>query len=456
MEWGVISGGGHVLVYGFGDDLLGWESGNYDIFVPKNDYVSLWNTVNARSGAIATLAHPNSTDYGNIASTYSAVADAAIVGAAIESGPAFSTSTTYNDFPSSLAYLSYYRTMLSKGYHIAPQMDQDNHNMTFGTANANRMVVLSSAKSREAIMEAIRAMRYYASQDCNIRVDFKNMTSPMGSQVTNAGLPSLSLNVTDPDAEAVTSIELWGGEVGTATPASAIKTYANTSAISFTVGNTENIQPNNSTWYYYAVISQEDGNKVVTAPIWYTRSDVTLPVTLTNLRGKYDQLTNKINLTWTTAQESNSKEFVVEKSSNGLLFTAIGTVSAAGNSNRNINYNFTDKEPLNGNNYYRLRQVDLDGRREISPMIKLVVDQGFNITYGPNPVHHTLNLTIQNNHAPVTVQLTDLNGKVLQQRNLPAAGSQTIQLPVTQFAKGIYLMKITGAGSIRTEKVVVE
>ncbi|WP_315817587.1 hypothetical protein [Paraflavitalea speifideaquila] len=114
MEWGVIKNGGHVLVYGFDDDLIGWESGNYDLFVAKNDYAALWNTVNSRSGAFVTLAHPNTADYSDLAAGYNATADAVIVGAAIESGPAFSTSTTYNDFPSSLAYLSYYRTMLSK------------------------------------------------------------------------------------------------------------------------------------------------------------------------------------------------------------------------------------------------------------------------------------------------------------------------------------------------------
>jgi len=456
MEWGVIKNGGHVLVYGFDDKLIGWEPGNYDFFVGKFDYPALWNTINARSGAFATLAHPNSADYSDLASGYNTVADAAIVGTAVESGPSSSTSTTYNDFPASLGYLSYYRTMLARGYRLAPQMDQDNHKMTFGTANTNRMVVLSSARSREALMEAIRSMRYYASQDCNLRIDLKNNTiHPMGSQVAQAGLPVFTMTVTDPDAEAVTSIQLWGGAVGAAVPSVPLKTYT-TGTFTFNSSDVENLQPNNTTWYYYAVITQEDGNKAVTAPIWYTRNDLLLPVTLTAFRARYDEVNHQVNLTWTTAQESNSKEFVVEKSINGINFEPIGTVKAAGNSNRPINYAFTDAQPISGNNFYRLQQVDLDGRKEVSPIVKLTLEKNFNISFGPNPATNILTVSIQNNHTPLVIQLTDINGRLLQQRNLQAASSQVIQLPVNNLSKGMYLLKISGTDGTRTEKIMIK
>jgi hypothetical protein len=456
MEWGVISGGGHVLVYGFDDKLVGWEPGNYDLFVAKNDYPSLWTTVNAQSGAIATLAHPNNTDYSNLASAYSATADAAITGTAIESGPAFSTSTTYNDFPGSLSYLSYYRTMLARGYHLAPQMDQDNHNMTFGTANANRMVVLSPTRSREGIMEAIRSMRYYASQDCNTRVDFRSGGQPMGSLINSAGVPQLSLTVTDPDMEAVTAIELWGGPTGSTTPVAPIITATNAATFSFTSSDAQNVQPDTSTWSYNVVITQEDGNKIVTAPIWYTRNDLTLPITLTSLKARYIEDNNEVAITWSTSQESNSKAFVVERSGNGTNFTAIGTVAAAGNSNRPLNYSFTDKQPLMGSNYYRLRQVDLDGEAHNSGIVKVVIGKGLYVSYGPNPASQFLSINIQNNKGPITVQLTDLNGRLLQQRSLPATATQTIQLPVNRLSKGMYLLKVTSTEGIMTEKIMIQ
>lgn len=455
MEWGTISGGGHVLVYGFDDQLLGWESGNFDIYVEKSNYASLWNTVNNRSGAFATLAHPNNSDYSGLVSTYNATADAAIVGQAVESGPAFSTSTTYNDFPSSLSYMSYYRNMLSKGYHVAPQMDQDNHNMTFGTANSNRMVVLSSTRTREGLTEAIRSMRYYASNDCNLQLDFKNNNKPMGSQVVNAGLPSLMLNITDPDMELITAIELWGGEVGAAAPSMPLKTGGGNS-LTFSSGDaTANIQANNTTWYYYAVVTQEDGNKAVTAPIWYTRNDAALPVTLTSFKGQYDRPVNKVHLTWSTAQESNSKEFVVERSTDGRAYTAIGKVAAAGNSNHQVNYNYTDEQPVYGVNYYRLKQVDRDGKTALSGIVKIITDKAGGFIAGPNPAHSTVTVYRQNNTEPVRIELLDVNGRLIKQVSMAAATAST-PINVKGLTKGIYLLQLTTSKGRYTEKIMVE
>src|SRR6185295_13652822 len=83
MEWGVISGGGHVLIYGFDDKLIGWEPGNYDIFVQKSDYKSLWDTINAKSGAVAMLAHPDNDHFDTLINRpYRPAADAAVVGVA--------------------------------------------------------------------------------------------------------------------------------------------------------------------------------------------------------------------------------------------------------------------------------------------------------------------------------------------------------------------------------------
>lgn len=458
MEWGVISGGGHVLVYGFEDDLVGWEAGNYDVFVAKNDYSSLWTTINGRSGAFATLAHPNSSDYGNLASSYNATADAAIVGVAIESGPANSSSVTYNDFPSSLNYLSYYRSMLARGFRLAPQMDQDNHNMTFGRANSNRMVVLASAKNREALTEAIRAMRYYASQDCNLRVDLRNGTRAMGSEVARGGLPALTLSITDPDAEATTLIELWGGQVGGSVPASPIKTYSNASSFSFGAGDAENIQPDNTTWYYYVVITQEDGNKAVTAPIWYTRNDILLPVTLTRFTGMYNQTLNKVLLQWTTAREVNTKEFVVERLANNGTWMPIGTVAASSNSSQTLQYQFTDNSPVQGNLQYRLQMVDLDGRFRYSNIVLIKVGEGDNLyTISPTLSHGTTYLrSTSATPQPVNVTITDYAGKQLLKARYMVGGNAPARIDLPGAPKGLYIVSIEAEGKVRTEKMVVQ
>jgi hypothetical protein len=462
MEWGVISGGGHVLTYGFDDQLIGWEAGNYNIFCQKNDYTSLFGLINGQTGAFASLAHPSSSDYGNIAGTaYDAAKDNAIVAAAIESGPAFSTGTTYSDFPAPLNYLNYYKTMLAKGYHIGASMDQDNHNMTFGTANANRLVVLTASKTRAEVMNAMRSMRFYASQDCNARVEYKLNTAVIGSTVTASGVPSITLSVTDPDGENVSSIEVWGGQLGSSVPPAPLKTYAALNSIAFNSGNPENIQADLTSYYYFAIITQDDGNKIVTSPIWYNRSDITLPVTLIDFKAKYNAADNSVLLKWTTAQEINSRLFEIQRSTDGgITFNAIGTVSAAGNSTTEMNYQFTDFHPQKGRNLYRLKQVDIDNHFEYSRIaaVNLQSDKSSYFSVYPNPAAvggFTYIYSTLNSATTATVQLVDVSGKILRSTNVNFSGSSPVKFELGTTLSGVYMLRIISGDTISTQKLVI-
>ncbi len=165
---------------------------------------------------------------------------------------------------------------------------------------------------------------------------------------------------------------------------------------------------------------------------------------------------DQAELTWKTTQENNSKEFIVERSADGVHFIALGKVKAGGNTTITTRYTFTDVQPLQGNNYYRLNQVDLDGRAELSAIAKVIMDKNFSLSFGPNPVTNTLTINIQNNPASLSIQLTDLNGRLLRQRNLPASVSQTVDFKVNNLSKGMYLLKISGADGTRTEKIMIK
>lgn len=180
----------------------------------------------------------------------------------------------------------------------------------------------------------------------------------------------------------------------------------------------------------------------------------TLPVKLAGFTAV--RKNNQAELNWKTTQENNSKEFIVERSADGVHFTAIGQVKAAGNTSITTRYTFTDVQPLQGNNFYRLNQVDLDGRSELSGIVKVVMGKNFSFSFGPNPVTNTLTINVQNSSTPLTIQLTDLNGRLLKQRNLPAVVSQTIDFKVSNLSKGIYLLKISGRDGTSTEKIIVE
>lgn len=269
MEWGVISGGGHVIVYGV-PNLLGWDAGQYNTFVAKNDYIGtsgLFRTINNFGGnALATLAHPNNSDYSGIMSTYNAEADIAIVGTAVENGPSTSTNTTYSDPPSSMSFLTFYRNMLARGYHLGPTIDHDNHNVTHGHTNLSRTVVLAPSLTENEILGAMRKMRFYASQDCSAYVNFKVNNNTLGSIITNAGAPNITVTATT--SNPITSLKIYSGISGSGTNATIL-----TSTTAGTINYTHTALANGNSIYYYLDITESDGKRIITSPIWYTRND---------------------------------------------------------------------------------------------------------------------------------------------------------------------------------------
>ncbi|MFY9308663.1 MAG: CehA/McbA family metallohydrolase [Bacteroidia bacterium] len=270
MEWGVISGGGHVLVYGY-DSLIGWEPNNYDVFVAKNDYESLWKKINAKSGAIAYLAHPNSGDYDNLLGTgVNQIADNAIIGLPARSGPASSTNTTYSN-PSSSNNITDYNNALKQGYHLGVGLDHDTHNSVFGRQSAGRLVVLAPSLTRADILDGLKRMRFYSSDDWNVKIDFSINMQPMGSVYTKAGSPALSVNVTDPDGENTSSITVYYGIPGSGSSPAILTSSSNSSTLNYT-----HTIANNDSYYYYVRVTQSDGNTMWTSPIWYKRNDTIL------------------------------------------------------------------------------------------------------------------------------------------------------------------------------------
>ncbi|MBI3520590.1 MAG: CehA/McbA family metallohydrolase [Bacteroidetes bacterium] len=267
MEWGVISGGGHVLVYGY-DSLIGWEANNYDVYVAKNDYRSLWKKINAKNGAFAYLAHPNTGDYDNIlATSVSQIADNAIIGLAARSGPANSSNTTYSN-PSTSNNITDYNNALRQGYHTGAGLDHDTHNSVFGRQSAGRLVVLATSLTRANILDGLKRMRFYSSDDWNVKINFSINAQPMGSIYTQAGSPTLSVSISDPDGENTSSITVYYGIPGSGSSPTALTSSSNTNTLTY--AHTIN---NNTSYYYYIRVVQADGNTMWTSPIWYKRND---------------------------------------------------------------------------------------------------------------------------------------------------------------------------------------
>ncbi len=173
----------------------------------------------------------------------------------------------------------------------------------------------------------------------------------------------------------------------------------------------------------------------------------TFPVTITSFKGEKRGLQNW--LTWTTATEQNNKGFELQRSADGVNYSTLSFVNSKainGNSNTTLDYTFTDTKPFAGNSYYRLKQVDHDGKESLSQVLLLKGTKGTQLditSIYPNPTTSQLNVLMS---APlrdkVTILITDVAGKVLVQRLVNVVpGDNSLQLDVSKLASGTYIMK---------------
>jgi hypothetical protein len=175
---------------------------------------------------------------------------------------------------------------------------------------------------------------------------------------------------------------------------------------------------------------------------------VALPLGTTSFTAQPQE--HNVNLQWTTATQQNSSYFAIERSVDGANWSSIGQVTAAGNSQDLLQYNYVDQKPLTGANYYRLQEVADDGSSVCSP-IRNVNFSGTatTISYYPNPTHDQLTVTSTSTVKSLT--LTTLDGRILQNIAGPTS-NQSIDL--SRYSFGIYFLIIrTTDGQTQTAKI---
>ena len=141
----------------------------------------------------------------------------------------------------------------------------------------------------------------------------------------------------------------------------------------------------------------------------------------------------KIKLTWTTVQEVNTSHFVIERSSNGSDFAPIGNLPAQGNSNFSKTYTFTDATPVNGKNFYRIKQVDIDAKYDYSVIRFLDLQVAGFVDIYPNPFANTLSVNVGSDN--IKVIISDMTGKTVKSLKL-SPGLHPI--PVSDLKPGNY------------------
>ena len=164
-------------------------------------------------------------------------------------------------------------------------------------------------------------------------------------------------------------------------------------------------------------------------------------------------------LTWRTATELHNDHFDIERSRDGVAYTKIGEVKGFGTSSAAHDYAFTDAgaAPVGGGQvYYRLRQVDADGRSEFSPVRTLEFGVGAAGPVGfllfPNPAQQRVSLQLSLVSAG-TVCLTDLAGRVVLRQAIEA-GALRPSLDLAALPTGIYVVQVEQNGQRFSQRLV--
>ena len=159
-------------------------------------------------------------------------------------------------------------------------------------------------------------------------------------------------------------------------------------------------------------------------------------------------------LNWKTASEKDNRQFIVQASSDGQSFSTIGTVDGAGNSSSVIQYSFTAFDADPANTYFRLIQVDLDGKRSVSPVIYLGVSGQSLYSVSPNPFNGEVTLYSANSEE-VTVNIYNTTGQQVYQTTVQGVeGAQVTTIDLNDLKAGMYVLVIYSATSESQFKLI--
>jgi len=168
-----------------------------------------------------------------------------------------------------------------------------------------------------------------------------------------------------------------------------------------------------------------------------------LPVSIVDFSGEV--VSSNVRLKWKTSWEQNSRYYEVERSYDGSVYTKVGTVSAAGNSDRLLTYEFLDMDPPEANLYYRLRLTDINARVSYSNNIRIRTGSVSEIIFGPNPTGGQASVVLPSSWTGrYECRVISMSGIVMHQTKGLRAGSHRIDL--STYSPGLYRLMILDNG----------
>ena len=163
-----------------------------------------------------------------------------------------------------------------------------------------------------------------------------------------------------------------------------------------------------------------------------------VPDTLLDFTVKYNN--SVVALDWSTANELNSKFFIVEKSADKVSFDQVATITASGGPGIKA-YRFTDYALSPGTNYYRIKILHTDGSVTYGKTVAIEIPVSIAVTVLPNPVSDRLQLRLGARDTDTEVILLDAKGTMIQSIKL-RAGTTDASINTTGLPPGVYFISI--------------
>ncbi len=143
---------------------------------------------------------------------------------------------------------------------------------------------------------------------------------------------------------------------------------------------------------------------------------------------------------WKTSQEKNSKSFEIERSNDALNYRIIGTFDALGNSKVGKTYQFLDINPIEGINYYRLKQTDFDNTvNYLRPISVIFAREERDLVLYPNPSNKTITLPLSFVQGSKILKIYDSRGILV--KNILVLDESNLTISVEDLPLGTYLIE---------------
>ncbi len=183
-----------------------------------------------------------------------------------------------------------------------------------------------------------------------------------------------------------------------------------------------------------------------------------LPIELQSFAANCDG--KSVLVEWTTASERNNDYFIIERSDDAINFVEIARVAGAGNSIEQLDYSYADYGKRNGDNYYRLIQVDYDGMRSISEIVVVFcadeTGEEPEVLAYPNPFNDDLNIELDNfGDRPAQIDVFDMLGKLVYTESVESPqNSYNTVLQLGGLPTSTYNVRVSTSDFVINRKVV--